>query len=433
MSKSLYSGAFLSVLALTILATPADATDFADVPPKPSVQSADTKKTTPNPSEGVGIETLALPVVSEEMSRLASELTMNFADDPSFASSEVPTTRDRVIVHWHGKESSELRKLISDHGTVPTEVRQTRFQPGFLRQRTEQLSKSNIDIKSYSINHDGSGIRVAVSQEAKNRKPMQELAKQYEEVVKAPVEIADASPEPAYSYTRQFDDYWHLGGARIYTFRPGSYNGCTSGFSVRQNGTGNQGTMFAAHCSLLGSQWSAWDGGPYYYPWGNVTVNDYPRDGAIIHSGTSYDYIWTSTWDSDVYTRINGASYAYVGQEICYSGSYSGLSCGNIVQNTSELYKFENYPTDITAFRTQQISNDPVVGKGDSGGPGYQLVSTSSGVKRLAVGIISAIPGGSGTDCQGVPGGNGRVCSATVFATSAQNIAAATGWYIPTS
>lgn len=77
---------------------------------------------------------------------------------------------------------------------------------------------------------------------------------------------------------------------------------------------------------------------------------------------------------------------------------------------------------------------EPAVGNGDSGGPGYQLVSTADGLKRNAVGIISAIPGGSGTTCQGVPGDSapgGRKCSSTAYATSVSSIAASLGYYIP--
>lgn len=371
------------------------------------------------------------------MSRLASDLTKNFASDPQFASAEVPPGRDRVIVHWHGKQSTGLSRVLSGHASIPAEIRQTKFQPGVLRQRASKLIESDMDLKSFSINHDGSGIRISVSKDARSRKPAKEIVRQYQEKLQAPVELAESSPEPVYSFKRQFDDYWHLGGARLYSWTNGTYNGaCSSGFAVRQNGTGNEGTMFAAHCALAGSQWSAWDLGPYYYPWGNVTANDYYHDGSIIHSGRSYGFIWTSTWDSDVYSQINGDTYAYIGQEVCYSGSYSGLKCGNIVKATAETYNWENYPTQITAFRTEQSNSEPAAGNGDSGGPGYALVSTASGVKRLAVGIISARPTISGTNCQGVPGSSapdGRKCSSTVWATSVPSIAAATGWYIPAS
>lgn len=369
------------------------------------------------------------------MSRLASALTKNFQSDPQFASSEVPPGRDRVIVHWHGGPSARLSKLLSGHASVPVEVRETKFQPGVLRQRASKLSESDVDLESFSVKHDGSGLRISVSKEVKDRKPAKEIVRHYEEALQAPVELAEASPVPAYSYERQFDTYWHLGGARLYSWTNGTYNGsCSSGFAVRQNGTGNQGTMFAAHCALLGSEWSAWDEGPYYYPWGNVTANDYAHDGSIIHSGTSYGFIWTSTWDSDVYAQIKGDAYPYVGQELCYSGSYSGLKCGNIVQDTTEDYQFPGYPTRIYGFRTEQSNSEPAAGNGDSGGPGYQLVNTPSGVKRLAVGIISAMAGDAGTNCQGVPGAeNGRRCSPTIYATSVPSIGIATGWYIPAS
>jgi hypothetical protein len=437
--RSLLSGLVLSAVVLTGLAAPASAAQASTVGQPKSMNAfgiSAENSPQPAPPGNSYIESLTLPVVSEEMSQLASDLTKNFADDPQFASAEVPAGRDRVIVHWHGKQSARLSKVLSGHASVPVDIRQTKFQPGVLRQRASTLSESDIDLKSFSINHDGSGLRISVSKGAQSRKPAKEIVRQYEEKLQAPVVLAEAGPEPA-NYERQFDTNWHLGGARLYSWTNGTYNGaCSSGFAVRQNSTGNEGTMFAAHCALLGSEWSAWDQGPYYYPWGNVTANDYFHDGSIIHSGTSYGFMWTSTWDSDVYAQINGDAYPYIGQEVCYSGSYSGLKCGNIVKNTAEKYQFPGYPQQITAFRTEQSNSQPAAGNGDSGGPGYQLVSTQSGVKRLAVGIISARPGDAGPNCQGVPGSsdpNGRKCSPTVYATSVSSIAAATGWHIPAS
>jgi hypothetical protein len=403
----------------------------------PSPQPAPPDKTqVKGPNPGISdVESLTLPMVSEEMSRLASELTKNFEHDPQFASSEVPPDRDRVIVHWHGAQSAGLSRLLSGHASTPVEVRQTKFLPGMLRQRASQLAATDADVHSYGINYDGSGLKVSVSTDGANGNSELELGRKYERQLRVPVKVnIGGRPQPA-AETRQFDRGWHLGGARIYDWGS-SGTACTSGFAVVKNGTTEQGTMFAAHCARNSVQWTAWDGGPYYYAWGagGIAATDYPHDGAIIKSSYSYPFIWTGAWNSSVYEEIKGDAYPFVGQELCYSGSYSGIKCGNIVKDTTYDYTFEGYPTTISGFRTEQSNSDPAVGNGDSGGPGYQLVGSPSGAKRLAVGIISGMPNGAGTSCQGVPGSEtGRRCSHIALATPVATIGIATGWHIPAS
>jgi hypothetical protein len=131
----------------------------------------------------------------------------------------------------------------------------------------------------------------------------------------------------------------------------------------------------------------------------------------------SQPFVWTSTWDSNVYTRIDGAASPYVGQELCDSGSYSGLVCGDIVRTTGVHMDLGGDLTSITGFQTQNSSNIPAAGNGDSGGPGYQLVSTANGVRRWAVGNISAIPSGSPATCHGTPGGGASVGAAAPWST----------------
>jgi hypothetical protein len=121
-----------------------------------------------------------------------------------------------------------------------------------------------------------------------------------------------------------------------------------------------------------------------------------------------------------------------VGAEICYSGSFSGVVCGNIVQQTNVSYGVGGDLNALTGTITLQSGGQPAVGNGDSGGPGYMLVSQNGTLKRYASLIISAIPSGSGTTCTGVPGDATRKCSAQVWATSAPLIAATLGWAIST-
>lgn len=436
------AGLFVSIVVVTGFSGPASNATQLPLTPEPKSESRENAvdEREPDAPSEADLDSLTLPIISEEMSNLASELMKNFAGDPQFASAEIPDDRSRVIVHWHGTRSPELSDMLDHNPSVAVEVRQTKFKPGVLRQRAEQLKNGNKEIKAHSIKHDGSGIGVSVGKESQNRSSKQELARKYEYAVKVPVEVAYGEPKPA-EYERQYDMYWHLGGARIHAWAEnGDHTQCTSGFTVRNPNTGQYGSMFAAHCVVPDwtTGWGVWrEGDPTYdlFGLGNVVETVYSRDGAIIAGeSVGHPFIWTSTWDSDSYEQIQGDRYPYIGMEICYSGSYSGLKCGNIVR-ASESYTFNGWPGDITGFRTEQSNGEPAAGNGDSGGPGYQFVSnTTTGPKRLAVGIISAIPTDSGTTCQGVPGEfgvYGRKCSSTVWATSVSDIEIATGWHIP--
>ena len=107
-----------------------------------------------------------------------------------------------------------------------------------------------------------------------------------------------------------------------------------------------------------------------------------------------------------------------------------------IVQEHGVVYDLGGDLTSVIGMRTLQSSGTTAVGNGDSGGPGYALVNVSGTLKRYAVSIISAIPGGSPATCTGVPGdpaAGERKCSATVYATSMPQIVSALGWTLTTT
>jgi len=157
---------------------------------------------------------------------------------------------------------------------------------------------------------------------------------------------------------------------------------------------------------------------------GQMTHRDTWYDGAVLGTTTSYPYMYTGAWNSDTYTPINGLASPVIGTEICYSGSFSGLQCGNIVTHSESQV---DYGVQISwAFTTVNSAGLATVGQGDSGGPGYVLTSTGSGYKRYAATIISGIANGTGT-CMGdvYPG---RLCSAMAFSTSVSGALGSTGW-----
>lgn len=427
MKKFRGGAAIIAVCSLSILGiSTANAANNPKPIPAEEKQAYDLLRGTGHESEN-----LTLPIVGEEMSVLASSLTEAFERAPEFASAEVTASRDRVIVHWNGDRSQALSDLLSKHSSVPVEVRQTKFVPGLLRQEAAKLAESQPAITAFEINHDGSGIVVTTDDDA-DTQDAANAALDLQKQSGIPIEVETSTPVAANS--RQMDINYHVGGSRLYNFNSGG--GCSSGFAVRQSGTNKEGIMFAAHCGPVGHQWGVWDQvSPTAYSWGFTVARNTTFDGAIIDSGWSQERVWNGTYTATTHAAIRGSAAQFVGQEICYSGGYSGTLCGNIVQAANITYSLGGDLLSVNGFRTAQINGQPAVGNGDSGGPGYSFVSDSTGyTKRLAVGIISAIPAGSSSTCRGIPGSTatgGRKCSSTVFSTPVKGISSATGWFVP--
>lgn len=374
---------------------------------------------------------LTLPIVPEGMARLASDLAEQFGDDPDFSAVEVTEDRSRVVVHWYGQPSDAIESSISRASGVATEFAPVEYRPGDLRQAAAVLL-TDPSVASVSIPPDSSRLEISLH-EALNTPGGRTASTDWSARAGFPVSVELDAPTPA--ATRQNDINYHLGGARIYRFEdPFIRGGCSSGFAVvRASDPSQQGTMLAAHCGGVGSRFVTSDG-TFAYHYGDMVARDTTHDGAILSMAWSQPFVWTNTWDSNVYTQVNGVASPYVGQELCYSGSYSGLVCGNIVRATGVAMNLGGDLTAVSAFRTENASGIPSAGNGDSGGPGYQLVNTVNGARRWAVGIISAIPSNSPTACRGVPGDvNGRRCSPTVFSTSVVLIGNRTGWYVPST
>lgn len=387
----------------------------------------------PTSADGSDISSLTLPLIPEDMARLASDLTETFEAHPQFASAEVTEERDRVIVHWFGDPDDALLSALIEEPGVATAIEPTTYMPGELRAAAEDLLRSDPAIKSAGAVYDGSGLTVSAESLEPHSRVAVPLADRLTALTGFPTIVEDAPPVEA--STRLADHSYHLGGARIRHF-DGAFlrQSCTAGFPVvKGSDTSKKGMMFAAHCGAVGEQWVTDDGSNAYH-FGNIVTRNTTYDGAILEMGFTNPYIWIGPEDTSTFTAINGVLSAFVGQELCYSGSFSGLNCGNIVDAVNLSYNLGGDLTAVKGFRSVNANGDPAAGNGDSGGPGYSIVSTSNGVKRWAVGIISAIPGNSGTTCAGVPGSSavgGRKCSPTVISTSVVLIGNQTGWYVP--
>ncbi|RPF21926.1 hypothetical protein EDD34_2565 [Myceligenerans xiligouense] len=417
-----------SLLAVGGVAAAADGRDPLTLAPS-SIAPSELTPEEASTAAGPGVEDLTLPAVTEEMSELASTITERYASHPRFASAEVLRDRSALIVHWHGTVPSDLRALIHDAKDVPVKIKQTSYSPGKVRDAAKTLM-SDPAVASVVPEPDASALQVSL------RPDVSVARTALASGVEVPVTFDTTSVVPFNS--RQNDLNYHLGGARISLFEdPFIVSDCTSGFAVvDSDNPSREAMMTAAHCGETGSTWITSDG-TYAYSYGSMIQRNTDYDGAIIDSGWSQSYVWTGAWDSTSYAQVHGQRTPYIGQEICYSGSYSGTLCGNIVTARGVVYNLGGDLTSVTGFRTEQEADLPAAGNGDSGGAGYEIVTSGSGTQRLAVGIISAGPASeSSGNCRGVPGGDGpfdRKCSPVILSTSVVTIGNRLGWVVPTS
>lgn len=143
---------------------------------------------------------------------------------------------------------------------------------------------------------------------------------------------------------------------------------CSAGFNV--NSGGQLYIVDAGHCTGAVSQWNVGPSVAASFP-----GNDYGLIRNDTGSGPGAVTLWNGSTQS-----INSASNATVGQQICKSGSTTGLTCG-VVQATNVTV---NYPQGAVH---QLIQTSASVNSGDSGG---SLFAGST-----ALGITSGMGGGS--------------------------------------
>lgn len=379
-------------------------------------------------------EALKLPAVPVQMAELADRLTRELRSSDQFGAVEISLDRTHLVIHWHGDERHALALVEKVGQGSRVEVRQTEFKPGELRSAAEGLLAGRTEVVAVAALHDGSGIRVWIDPSLSGEyETLAEVAAGLGVEAGYPVQVESGGWAPAVN--RQFGVVHRLGGARIYHHNGDILDGsCTTGFSASSDANPNiEGMIFAAHCGELQSPWFV-ASQTYMFPYGEVVARGSANDGAVIEVESPMPLIWVGDYDSNVATPINGTSAAVINQELCYSGSYSGLVCGNIVEVVDFTYSVVGLP-GLVGFLAEHIAGIPSAGNGDSGGPAYQLVSTSDGFEHHAVGVLSAIPQNSPPVCVGVPGSplpGGRKCNSTVVSAEVVDVENELGWSVMT-
>lgn len=201
------------------------------------------------------------------------------------------------------------------------------------------------------------------------------------------VEVEDAvTTDPAVA-TRQNDSSaspgWK-GGARI----KNGTGGCSTAFGATTS-DGRVHLMTAYHCARgTGIKITDGAGETIGTTFGTLPNRDVIRVSAARVAPRVYDGAWNNT--AGYYKTVTGKTSNGSGTYVCSSGSYTGVNCNIKITDSTYIYALVGHPTIlITGVRAeQQTSGAKAVGKGDSGGPVFKIVSGSS-TNRLAAGVIS--------------------------------------------
>lgn len=269
---------------------------------------------------------------------------------------------------------------------------------------------------------DGSGVTLGVEESAVSRSrtsaddALQSLRSRIPLTVEAAPELE--------SSMRNIGYYVNFFSGAIST-RPASSTSiqlCTTGFAIAHLSTRQPGMLSAEHCGRgnIGSTWyystvQVKDASLGQYQ-GMLGGNIGQVDTGIWLGGNLdafYPAVFTGSNDGNsALTAIRGAVVPVIGASVCYSGARSGNICGNKIEATGQLTCYSATQCYANQRITQQSSNVPSVGSGDSGGPVYQSING----QPYGAGIISGIINGSNA-CSGDPGDASRSCSAkAIFA-----------------
>ncbi|QUC01876.1 MULTISPECIES: hypothetical protein [Cellulosimicrobium] len=445
MKSRLQRGSYALVAAVSLSlcgGIAAHATNSPVPPPEPDVQGPVDQRSVLDPSDLA--QHLHTPAIPEVVAAKADEIRKRYGSDDRLGTLAISDDRSHLSVAWYGDVPADL---------TPSEnlaVTAAPYLPGDLRRAAASLPGTEVGgakVAGAGVNADASGVYVDLDQSTstgarRSASPdRDEVANELSEIAGVPVRVNEnVQNNPA-----RLSDNLHLGGARISRFQDGYLRGnCSTAFATRHKVTGDYGMVTAAHCGPINSQWvrtAMSEGGLMAYHYGNMTHRLTSLDGAVLTQDWSNPYMYIGEYTSTQYVGVEAVSTGYLlGQEVCSSGSYSGMTCGGQVVETDYFVEYED--TDITSAKVARIVNqlgEPLWGSGDSGGPVFDLVSVDAGFRPRALGVISGIYWFEDEEwvldnCNGVPAAqpNGRGCSPYGFAASVYEVANSLNWRVAT-
>jgi hypothetical protein len=291
-----------------------------------------------------------------------------------------PENRE-LRVYWRGSVPADVQKVIDQADTqIPVKILPARFTQGELLSEAATLSQHR-ELVEVGPLPDASGLQIKTRHGASPSSQALAAISSAKVAVFRSDDAAKLDP-----LTRQDDSSPYYAGARITI---GSA-GCTNSFAV--NHGGRTKLLTAAHCGASGA--SVYDGGGDYM--GPITNRNATRDISLIDA-RGLGRTWDGPWNEANYTKaVQGASFSSVGNWLCTSGSYSGVRCAIQVKLNNQT--IDGQGPLVVAERSDHLN---AAGKGDSGGPVFELPSPDNG-RVIAKGLISYGLIGYSATCTGV-------------------------------
>ncbi|WP_168211547.1 hypothetical protein [Actinosynnema sp. ALI-1.44] len=328
-----------------------------------------------------------LLAMQQKLNRAAEQIAA--ANGDGFAGIIAAPENRELRVYWKGATEGKVSALVAKlNRTVPVKVLPAAYSLKELSAESARLIKQ-AGVKSVAPKADGSGLSVGVDRSIRAQTLNSSV----------PIEQTDAAPAPAASRENDSPPYW--GGARWRS----PDGGCSTGFAVWHGGTTKM--LSAGHCGKNGQ--TAHDGGGDFM--GYIEHDDDPWDTLLINTSSAGRIYDGGVGVNEFSKPVDHAAANWVGNYICVSGSYSGVTCNNVVD---EINVTIGIPYTVYGqVRAHQVDHHAAVGNGDSGGPAFDLVPDWSRV--IAKGTLTAIDLHAEKPCNGVPTGGNRRCSSVFF------------------
>lgn len=310
----------------------------------------------------------------------------------TFNSTEVDEATGEIIVHVNVTPNETIKDLVGQAmGATKWRLVQDPFSRSDVENESWQLASSQKKINGRTVisagpNADSSAIQVILEGSRHEARELHAAGK----FAKYPVEITyNAAPLASSRASDPAAPHW--GGADMSTpGEPGYSIHCTTGFGIGYMSGSTLVTehLTADHCGPTGSQW------------GTGNHSSHPILGTMQNTsavGTDSKRMTGAQWGPVVYggdplsntgIGIKGAVTPILNDMYCYSGSQSGIVCGNKVGSMNQTVCYGvSGPCYRNQVYTDQVDNIPASGQGDSGGP---VLANRNG-SAYAAGVISGM------------------------------------------
>lgn len=351
--------------------------------------------------------------------QLAMTVFDRYNEDPAYGGMSEDSDGNLVLLWKDGA---------ADPADLPASVtvERTAYSEAELARAAEQLAAAGREdgVTSVGASSDRAGLTVTMQPPAGPARSALSAVQSFDATGLEPADI----PVLSVTYESPASDAFGrqstaggqgVGGQRI---RSTTGTGCTAGFPVTFNATGNPGMATANHCRIAGGEiW--YDGGGYpngnFFGGAGTNTVSASHDAYILRAtyGTRSmlgyaPFVFMGAWNGTSTTGqqmpfLVGWTPPTVGATWVLSGSFSGAVSGNVIEAYPVSVNFDFGTATVAQLRN--TSGLAASGQGDSGGPAVRWNTTET---VLAGGTIVGHSIASERTCQGI---TGRKCGSVTY------------------